>query len=652
MQMIGTRSATSGHAGKYFPHVDGLRAVAVVMVLCFHYGFSFPGGYAGVDVFFVVSGFLITGLLMRDLDTGTFRAADFWCRRARRILPALLLVLAATAIAGWFVMLPADLSSLGESLLAQSVFLQNVVFWKGEGYFALPSESKPLLHTWSLAVEEQFYLLYPLVLLLLFRAFSRRGIGGIITLTALASFGLGIVGMHYFPSASFYFLPTRAWELFAGAMIVFLPQFSGGTLLRESISTICVALILASGLVFSAATPFPGYAAALPVLATAGFLWINSNTSTFAARCLSWKPIVLVGLISYSLYLWHWPVLVFSRIWAPEPLGIGIRVLLAAAVLVMAAISWRWVEQPVRKLPFFRSPGRVAVLAGACLAFCAVAGFFLALTGGFPSRLPESMLAGIRASEERHFVNEHKPGDVTSGHLTIFGSRQNPPKVFLWGDSLGMALVAGLDSLLEEAGVAGRAATHSATPPLLDFEFHGVYSLGDQAPEFSREVIEYVHRESPTDVLLVGAWSGYLERTGDIKKMHDALEATVDALVASGARVWIVLEPPQHRDHIPKILARKILFGMDSSPYLATSHEHALSKKAVTSLLENFSTDKVKIVDIAPQFFSTNGESLIERDGEPLYRDHIHLTMRGAILAVAALENAGFPYRRGGSQHE
>ncbi|HYK43019.1 MAG TPA: acyltransferase, partial [Thermoanaerobaculia bacterium] len=321
------RASAFSSSLSYRPEIDGLRGVAVVLVVLFHAGFGCPGGYVGVDVFFVISGFLITSLIWKDLEGERFTFARFWERRARRIVPALVAVVAATLFAGWFLLLPADYERLGRSAASQAVFAANVHFWLTGGYFAPAAAEQPLLHTWSLALEEQFYWIVPVALFLVFgaRRFERRRSSMILAAIGcgiVSSFTLSVWGVAHHPSAAFYLLPTRAWELLLGSLVAFLPmrsQPSQGRAVRELAAIGGVALILLAAFGYRATTPFPGAAALAPCLGAA--LWIRSNgretsaspAPTLAGSVLSRPLPVFVGLASYSLYLWHWPFLAFAR---------------------------------------------------------------------------------------------------------------------------------------------------------------------------------------------------------------------------------------------------------------------------------------------------------------------------------------------------
>jgi peptidoglycan/LPS O-acetylase OafA/YrhL len=297
----------------YRPEIDGLRALAVLPVLLFHAGLGMRGGFMGVDIFFVISGYLITTLIARDLQLGCFKMRDFWERRIRRILPAAAVMVIATLIAGAIILLPQSFENLGQSALAQSLMVSNFYFWQQDGYFAAPSDYEALLHTWSLAVEEQFYLILPALLVFLNRKFPAR-ITLVLGLVFLTSLIWSFLGPYLYPTASFYLLPARAWELLLGSLIaIFAIKVPGGRLGAEFLSLAGIVLMVYPMLTYVPTTPFPGIAAISPCLGAALFIVATRKHGTLARQFLSLSPFVFIGKISYSLYLWHWPLLVFGR---------------------------------------------------------------------------------------------------------------------------------------------------------------------------------------------------------------------------------------------------------------------------------------------------------------------------------------------------
>lgn len=336
---------------RYRPEIDGLRTIAVIPVILSHAGIAlFSGGFVGVDIFFVISGYLITTILFNEIDAGTFDIVNFYERRARRILPALFLVMLLSLPFAWFWLLPQDLASFAKSVMAVSVYGSNFLFWKESGYFATAAQLKPLLHTWSLAVEEQFYIFFPILLVLLSK-FGKRWDILIILAGAVASLVLSQWGVVHNPDATYFLLPTRAWELAIGSLVAFYWGANGGNSLpawaNHILSLIGIALILFAILAFSETTPFPGFYALLPTVGAA-LLIVCAMPNTLVGKLLGTRIFVGVGLISYSAYLWHQPLFAFARhgfgISSNKPIFIALSIL----TMFLSYLSWRFVELPFR----------------------------------------------------------------------------------------------------------------------------------------------------------------------------------------------------------------------------------------------------------------------------------------------------------------
>ncbi len=319
--------------------IDGLRALAVLPVILFHAGFAaFSGGFVGVDVFFVISGYLITQIIVQDLNRGQFSIRRFYARRARRILPALFIVMIACIPLAFIWMLPSQYDEFSRSILAVVLFLSNIFFWRESGYFAAEAAEKPLLHTWSLGVEEQFYVLFPLLLMLAWRLGKTR-IVPIMIIIALLSLGLSEYASRYYLNANFFLLPTRAWELLIGSI-------TAVALIRESekkyanaLSLFGLALIIISIFTFDEAMRLPSALSLIPTLGTALILRY-ATANTFAARALSLRPLVAIGLISYSAYLWHQPLFAFARMHLLSVPSPSLMLTLATVSLILGAMSW------------------------------------------------------------------------------------------------------------------------------------------------------------------------------------------------------------------------------------------------------------------------------------------------------------------------
>jgi len=370
----------------YRREIDGLRALAVLPVILYHAGFAWiPGGFVGVDVFFVISGYLITSIIVAELETGRFTLAGFYERRARRILPALFLVLLVCLPVAWWLLLPAELVDFGKSLAAVAGFVSNILFWLQTDYFAATAEQIPLLHTWSLAVEEQYYLLFPLLLLLTW-GLGKRWVLGLLILIALLSLAWAEWLWRQSVEANFYLLPSRAWELMLGALAAFYlrqNRVEQGTFAQVA-SLLGLGMLLLAIFGLHQGIPFPSLYALLPTLG-AVLLIVFATPATWVGQWLGNQVLVGIGLISYSAYLWHQPLFVFARIQAIEEPSAGLMAGLSVLTLLLAYVSWRWVEKPLRERSRFSRQQIFVMAALGSLLFVAI-GVWLVVMDGLPGR--------------------------------------------------------------------------------------------------------------------------------------------------------------------------------------------------------------------------------------------------------------------------
>ena len=396
---------------KYRREIDGLRAIAVLPVVLFHAGFSyFKGGYVGVDVFFVISGYLITSIILVETRSGSFSLLGFYERRARRILPALFLVSLVCIPFAWSRMLPRDLVDFSNSLMAVPAFMSNIYFWKQSGYFDTANELKPLLHTWSLAVEEQYYLCFPIFLLIALRS-GRRWTVGLLAGAALVSFVFAQWGSLHASKAAFYLLPTRVWELMIGALIPFIPQRFA--LPREVVFGQALSiggLVLIAYAVFQFGdVPYPGVYALAPTIGAA-LIILSANQQTLVGRLLGSRIFVRLGLISYSVYLWHQPLFVFARLSTVHEPSTTMLLALSGVAVGLSFLSWRYVELP------FRSRNRIGrknvFLFGSLGSVCLIAfGLIGALTSGFENSFYTRQL-NQREQHIYSLIKKHTGGDM------------------------------------------------------------------------------------------------------------------------------------------------------------------------------------------------------------------------------------------------
>lgn len=459
----------------YRPDIDGLRALAVLPIVAFHLGLQrFDGGYVGVDIFFVISGYLVGGPLLTQVGTRRYLVADFYFRRFRRIVPALAVCLIGTTLAVTLISLPAATADYGRSLVSTVLFASNFYFWSTDGYFTASSDAKPLLHTWSLAVEEQFYVLFPLVVLGL-RRLGKAALPTGIAVLAAVSLAASVVLLPSSPSATFYLLPTRLWELLLGALVFACPPgLFEDRRRREGACWFGLALILGTILLYRPETPFPGLAAIPPCLGTALLLAAGASRPSHVGKLLSLPPAVWFGLISYSLYLWHWPVIVLMKQALPAAsLTLPMKVVASALSIGLAWLSWRFVERP------WRNPAvRMKAVMGATLAsgaLIATLGVALMASGGFPQRYAGEVVR-LAAIEDDPGTNDFFRGgtcfissadrfeDFDPGVCLSEGSGR--PNVLLMGDSHAAHLWSGLQRRFPDVNF--HQATSSGCMPFVD----------------------------------------------------------------------------------------------------------------------------------------------------------------------------------------
>jgi peptidoglycan/LPS O-acetylase OafA/YrhL len=636
---------------RYRPEIDGLRALAVLAVVLFHAGLGVPGGFVGVDVFFVISGFLITSLILKDLQAGNFSLARLWERRARRIIPAAVVMVAAVLAAGWFLLSPSDYASLGKSAAWQALFGANIHFWRSTNYFAGAAEEQPLLHTWSLAVEEQFYVFVPFVLLFLFRypLFRRRGPLLVLLIPALTiSLALSVFLLPRAPAATFYLLPTRAWELLAGSVVALLPTVTLSRLWREVLCGLALAAILAPCFLYTKETPFPGFAALPSCLGTCLLIWVSSDNRPGAraplsavGSLLSSRPLVFIGLISYSLYLWHWPLFAFSRYCSLAPIPLGIRSLLVVVSFLLALLSWKFVETPFRQRQLGKTRQAMFGYAGAGLVSSVFCGSILQLREGLPARLPASVqLIAKTALEAKHMRDRYPEttlNDALAGkfiHLGVASENPvEPPCLFVWGDSQAGAILPAFETLAEECNREIVIAWHAGTKPALGYIHYNRYSFGDKTIEYSNSIFEYIKRARVPNVLLVAAWPGdsAWDASHENRPLAPALLGTVSRLNDIGCKVFVLRGIPRHQVEIPKAVFLREVFGTDIRSYIANGNSFSRQWDGLRPFEKDLAEAGANFIDISELIIiKETGECEISDSEGIFFSDHVHLSPHGA----------------------
>jgi len=634
----------------YRRDIDGLRAVAVLFVIGFHYFPSvFRGGFVGVDVFFVISGFLITSLIHQDVAAGRFSIAEFYGRRIRRIFPALILILLAALVVGFLFMLPDAYRTLGLNTAASAGFVANIALFLQQDYFAPSAELNPLLHIWSLGVEEQFYLVWPLILMVLAR---RRAAIAIAVGLAVLSFFVNIMQSASDPVSAFFLPFSRFWELGAGAVLALL-QARIGRLFQDKdwVGWSGLLLLVLAMVVINRDSAFPGWWALLPVAGTV--LLIAAGESTRANRILSHRALVHIGLISYPLYLWHWPLLVFARIirFQKEPTIImSIGLIVAAGVL--AHLTYKFIERPIR------SAGRLsakAVLLAGLLAVCGCIGLAVYAKNGLPHRFPAEVQKRLTATEKTEdsdvcrFDNDIRPSSECDGT-----GPAGSPLVLVWGDSHAFHLISGLRALQQERQDfrLARYIAFACAPMVDALAPRPPYCNG--ANTFVRQKIESLR---PDTVLVAARWSAYDGTRGYASVDEKGLTRTIKWLKSTGVQHIVIIGQFPHWKLAPAAIPlRNFQFSIFRRP----THIDKMPERDSTYLdaAAFAADDMVKRVAaaegatfISPVATLCNREGCLitvpDSGGEPTSRDDGHLTPAASKFFIEKNANAIMPeYRK------
>jgi len=622
----------------YRKDIDGLRAVAVTLVIAYHAGWTlFRGGFVGVDVFFVISGYLIGSMIIDDVTAGRFSIIGFYERRVRRIFPALAVMLAAASAAAYFFLLPSELADYGRSVIAATLSYSNFLFAQRLGYFMPAAANMPLLHTWSLAIEEQFYVFLPIFVLLVHRVLPRR-LWTILLAVALVSLGFSINGGIQQDSRDFYMPQARAWELLLGTLLAcpHLPQLRARRW-REGAGLLGFLLIVVPAVSYVETTRFPGYAALAPCLGSALLIALGRSGESIVGRSLSWGPAVFVGRISYSLYLWHWPIFIFIRLsdlFPAEHHQALTKIVAVLVTIVVATLSWRYVETPIRTGP--RRPRRRALfaVAGAAAALLLTAGLSAVSTQGLPGRFsPDALTIAAQMSTgpgahqtARHFKcfldYEDPIANLESyGCLKVEASK---PNYLIIGDSYASHLWLGLAKAFDHVNFM--QATGAGCTPLLGRVFTPVCNKL-MAFLFS----DYLLHHKPDRLVIAARWLN-----SDIEQIGPVL----DWAASHGIHVILMGPVMRYDDRLPRLLAFSIQRG---DPRLVDQNRLDLAglDAKMRALAQQKGADYVSMLGALCKGGSCE---TLAAPGIPLQYDDGHLTSEGSVVAAERLRESGaFP---------
>lgn len=618
---IGAKTGAIGHR----PDIDGLRALAILPVLLFHAHVpGFSGGYVGVDIFFVISGFLITGIIARDMDEGRFSIVDFYDRRFRRILPAFFVMMMAVLGAATWIYLPSDFEGVPRSAVAASLFASNLWFFTDTGYFAGGADAKPLLHSWSLAVEEQFYVGFPLLLTLIARRAPRARVA-IVAFFAAGSLTLSIAMQRDMTGFTFYLLPARAWELLAGSLLALgAARPIASRVLRETICAVALGAIAAAVVFYNNTTPFPGLGALPPVFGAAAL--IHCAPGTWTGRLLSAPPSARIGLLSYSLYLWHWPLIVFVEYATDAPLAGLTRLVVLAASFACAYLSWRFIERPFRTRSRLQRRS-VFALAGLSIAVTCALSLGMMATGGWPGRFAPAVLARIEGRNDiSPFRKTCHDSFVRGAEPCALGAAVRPSSL-LWGDSHGVELSYALSLKAREDGRAIIERTASSCPPVLGYD-----APDARCSEANQATYQAILADPAIQrVYLAAFWAnGDFDNPIFVAK----LARTVALLRHAGRSVTIIGPVPPQPFDVPRRLAHLAQRGESAVAEGVMRAQVEAKTVHLRRLFEVLKRQGVTVIDpIAALCDATR--CALETDGKPLYFDSHHLTVAGARRVVA-----------------
>ena len=659
MKVFQSTLARSDH---YRPEIDGLRALAILAVLFYHTAVpGFSGGFVGVDVFFVISGFLITSIIAKDVSAETFSFRAFYGRRIRRLFPALLAMVLCCTAAAVVLLSPRDLSAYGKSLLAMALFCSNLLF-RNEGgpagYFSSDSEAQVLLHTWTLSVEEQFYLLFPALLLLLTR-YVRQRVGGCLLLLSFGSLAMSVSRLHSWPQSAFYDLHSRAWELLLGALLALkiVPPLKW-RVAYEAAGLLGVALIAWAVCVYNKDTAFPGLAALLPCVGAGLIIHATAAGPSAVRTTLSVRPLVFVGVISYSLYLWHWPIVTFARLAHVGALGPGDTTLVILASMLMAVLSFELVESPFRVSQSRLARQYILSFGVAFSTLCAAAGLALFVAHGFPGRFPESTQQLIEANTQRkndyhEWCSNWKRqiGGLSDINFCSLGAA-SAHKVMFWGDSHVQQLYPAIREIFERGGLRGRAVviamaqgcspTEHLNRPEPGYHcdaFSHFAMLRAQEPDIDAVYIGFSAPPPPRWTLcpsVNGRCVGTLSDEEVPGRVLQELAAHVHTLRARGKSVIVSLPFPEYDKSIPDLQIRNAVLRNIGRAAVATD----ITLPSVRSRVAAAAESSGAVLFDPRASLCHGGECVTEVGGVSIYRDDGHIAASQVHIMEGELEAA------------
>ena len=639
----------------YIPQIDGLRAIAVLAVIAYHAGaVFFSGGFVGVDIFFVISGFLITSILLTDIENKSFSIAKFYERRIRRILPPLFLVMLTCLPLVWIWLTPGDMKDFSKSLISTSLFISNILFWKQSGYFDTTNELKPLIHTWSLAVEEQFYIFFPILLLLLSRYSKRFTVTvSVLVSTLIASLIYAQWGVYHAPEYTFYMLTTRAWEILLGAITaIYLsgkPNPNHHPLLKEFGSLAGLLLIIYTITSYKIEYPFPGLYALPPTIGTV-LIIVCGTRETYIGKLLSSAPLVWVGLLSYSVYLWHQPIFAFSRITSEKAPSTGLMWLLTLLSFGLAYLSWRYVEQPFRHKENFTQKqvflyGMLGSLFFIAVGFIGQNAYRLTAYRGMSDRQINALNTAMESPKRsechtggENYLPPHQACEYFGKNI----------KVAVFGDSHAVELAYALASELKSSHIGVKHFSFSGCRPAYQSK-----NSNTDCARWTAETMNYLKQNTAiTTVVLSYRLNQYLfgrheasyptlpnmiseEDRMDVWTSYTQL---LQDLRASGKEVIAVLQAPEVRKRPEDLIFKAYPIDREiiSVPTEWWHHRNAFVTERARTI-----SKEIRLVDPAT-LFCDSYNCYLTNNGQSLYFDDDHMSVAGATLLAQHIIKGNF----------
>lgn len=690
----------------YRPHIDGLRGIAIIAVVLYHAKLlKVTGGYVGVDVFFVISGFLITSIILRELRAGSFSLIEFWEKRVRRIIPALFLVMCTTFLAAYlFLLYPEDYHHFGKAVVAQSLFVSNMFFMQSDNYFDQPTHYSPLLHTWTLSVEEQFYIFFPVIIILLLWLIKRtrnyfllgetlKSLGqdrnrnnevvllfAILLISAFSFFlNIWLIDIHpqaqfsnltlqkFFPNttfatAGFFLLPPRLWELGLGALIALFAINIRSNIRGEILGFIGLFAVFMAIFVFDDRSFFPGMRALLPTLGAAAFIIANENKLRISGRLLSYPQLVWIGLISYSLYLWHWPILVFARVISHTPISTLSMMGLLLMTVVISWISFRYIETPIIRKTWIVTRKNTFILGILALSLMMAGGEFIQRSvSQRTSRIPSAGLKILLTNEEGKsrsgvcFPSVEDKGEY-QGLCRIGNNKGTKADFILWGDSHADAMVPLFVELGWRYGAQGSVFALADCAPVIGTMQKDASSCEAQ----NKLAMRYIRDHHVMKIFLVARWNHYvmegankiptaflnigglpsdqpIERAQTFEKYFIPM---VTELAREGREVYIIKQAPEQFTYDPRTEFYRTVRTGEFQLAGTKVKDDTIYGSLSSSVIEKLNTKAhVKIIEPA-SVLCKNGICDLMSEGNLLYRDENHLSVPGVMKLEPLFQSA------------